>query len=175
MWDYLGRTSDAISLLTFVVAAATAVMVWRRQKHLHRLAVEHMESDSSIEGKIEAHKGIRSPKPMALAVSLVPNNHSIRGDVQRFLNASCLTMPIDEINFRGIANQADRVDYIKQLNKKRLDCERDEITELHVFFQGPVPAAIQLGAIFRNWLPVKLYHKPQPATTMVYEYWMPLL
>lgn len=174
MWDYLGKTSDAISLLTFLFTVCTTILVWRNRKQLQRLAIEPIRNDGGVEDAIEAHKGVRTLKPMALALSLSSANVSIRDDVQNFLAASGLSMSIDEINFQGLNSREDLADYVKRLKEKRLDCEREGVTELHVFFQGPVAAAMQLGAIFRNWKPVKLYHKPQPAPPSIYEYWMPL-
>jgi hypothetical protein len=48
-------------------------------------------------------------------------------------------------------------------------------TELHLFIQGPVQAGTIVGSLYRQWIPVKLYHRPAPQQPQIYEYWMPLL
>jgi hypothetical protein len=84
-------------------------------------------------------------------------------------------MDIVELNMNGINNKGDIENFVNELRKKRRLFEALQATEIHLFIAAPVVAGIMVGAIFDNWIPVKLYHKPQPAPPSIYEYWMPLI
>lgn len=84
-------------------------------------------------------------------------------------------MPIEELNMNGINSPKDLEAFVNALREKRRYLEAAGFTELHLFIAGPVQAGTIIGSMYRNWIPVKLYHKPSPAPPQVYEYWMPLI
>jgi hypothetical protein len=84
-------------------------------------------------------------------------------------------MEIEELKMDGIDPATNLESFINELRKKRKLIEAKKFTEVHVFISGPIVAGALLGSLYDNWIPVKLYHKPTPAPSQVYEYWMPLL
>ncbi len=123
---------------------------------------------------IEESRGVNTPNPVALAVSLIHDTRSIRRDVELFLEKQGWQMPIEEIEMNGLNGKDDFERYVALLRETRRKLSEQGATELHLFFSGPVQAATVLGAIYRNWIPVKLYHKPRGGPAYEYEYWMPL-
>ena len=121
------------------------------------------------------HEGVKSSAPVAFAVSLLPTNESIKGSVEIFLTAQGWKMPVEELNLNGLNSPNDREAFLNALREKRRYFDAHGFTEIHLFIAGPVQAGTIIGSLFRNWIPVKLYHKPNPAPPYIYEYWMPLL
>jgi hypothetical protein len=112
---------------------------------------------------------------VALAISLLHNSASIKSDVDRFLKAENLTMPIREIHMAGINSDADRDHLLQSLRGVRRDFDAQEFTEVHLFIAGPVQAGTVIGALFDQWKPVKLYHRSTQPGGQSYEFWMPLM
>jgi hypothetical protein len=124
---------------------------------------------------IKLHEGVKSSAPVALAISLLRDIHSIKNSVQTFLDAKGWKMPIVELTKDGINTPQDLEDFVNLLHEKKRYFEQTAYTEIHLFIAGPVQAGAIVGALYDNWIPVKLYHKPTPPPPSVYEYWMPLL
>jgi hypothetical protein len=121
------------------------------------------------------HEGVKSSAPVAFALSLLSTSESIKGLVEIFLRAQDWRMPIEELNMNG-RNSAEYLEnFVNALREKQWYFEMSGFTEVHLFVQGPVPAGAIIGAQPRNWIPVKLYHKPNPTPLQMYEYWMPLV
>lgn len=71
-------------------------------------------------------------------------------------------MPIEELTMDGIKCTTDLEQLVNSLREKRRYFEAIGCTELHLFIQGPVQAGTIIGSLYRNWIPVKLYHRPTP-------------
>ena len=84
-------------------------------------------------------------------------------------------MPIEELNMPGLYSAQDLETFVNLLREKKRFIDASRHTEVHLFIAGPVQAGTIIGALYDNWIPVKLYHKPTPPPPSVYEYWMPLL
>ena len=124
---------------------------------------------------LSQHEGVKSAQPVAFALSLIPTSESIKGSVQTFLRSQKWDMPIEELNLDGLNSPEDLERFINALREKRRAFDDLGYTEIHLFIAGPVQAGTIIGSLFRNWIPVKLSHKPTPAPPQIYEYWMPLL
>ena len=75
---------------------------------------------------------------------------------------------IVELNFNGLTRENFN-DFVVELKKKRRELEAKDATEIHLFIAGPMQAAVMIGSIFSNWIPVKIYnHGPHSRN---YEYW----
>lgn len=125
--------------------------------------------------KVRSHRGIRSPLPVAAAICLLPTTGSIRANVEDFLQGRGWEMPILEFNLSGLHSLEDLeklVTGLKQL-RRRIDSSRH--TEIHLFLAGPIAAGAVVGALYSNWIPVKLYQRPLSPPPELYEYWLPLL
>ncbi len=71
-------------------------------------------------------------------------------------------MEIEELNMNGINSRDDLEEFLNRLREKKRFFDAQGITELHLFIAAPVQAGVLVGGVFDNWIPVKLYHRPQP-------------
>ena len=174
IWDFLGRTDIVFGLLATIFSGFAALKLRQQSKRLKELAkaTPHMEN---FKEQVNYHAGVKTTNPKAFALSLIPRGESIKEAVKTFLNSQGWKMDVEELNMNGINNKADLEFFINELRKKRRLFDAQCVTELHLFVAGPVMAAALTGAMFDNWIPVKLYQKPQPPPPNVYEYWGPLL
>ncbi len=172
-WEMLARIADSLGVLTVVFSFYAAWRLYRQNRRLIEVA-KSFPPVENFKGLIEAYKGVKSSKPVALAISVTPGGATIKSYVETFLRHQGWTMDIAELNMNGINNTDDMETFVKELISKKREFELLGCTELHLFIAGPMPACVQVGAVFDNWLPVKLYHKPQNPPPQVYEYWMPL-
>lgn len=174
VWDYLGKADVVFSLLATIFAGFAALKLWQQNHRIKELA-KAVPPIKNFKEQVEYYSGIQTSKPVAFAISLIPRNESIRGSVQTFLKTQGWKMEIEELNMNGINNQEELEKFINDLRKKRRLFDAQQVTELHLFIAGPVVAGAIVGALFDNWIPVKLYHKSTPPKPTIYEYWMPLI
>jgi hypothetical protein len=173
-WNWLSRTDNFLGILTTVFSGYAAYRLKQQVKRSRELARQSPRIEN-FQQLLKAHQGVKSSAPVAFCVSLLPNIHSIKNSVQTFLDAQRWKMPIEELNMDGINKAEDIENLVNQLNEKKRYFEDAHFTEIHLFIAGPVQAGTIIGALYDNWIPVKLYHKPTPPPPAVYEYWMPLL
>ena len=58
---------------------------------------------------------------------------------------------------------------IQQLLRLKNELSLEGVTEVHLFYAGPVALGLILGGLFHNWVPVKVYHLN--SLTGQYEFW----
>lgn len=173
-WTGFGRLDNFLGVVATIFSAYAAYRLWQQNKRYRELARQSPRVEK-FDQLLKLHDGVRSSAPVAFALSLIPSGDSIKGSVEIFLHAQGWKMPIEELNMNGINNAKDLEAFINALREKRRYFEAAGFTELHLFIAGPVQAGTIIGSMYRNWIPVKLYHKPSPAPPQVYEYWMPLI
>lgn len=172
-WNWLSRFDTVVSIIGATAASYAAVKLWRQNKKL----VEIAANAPRIEGfqkLLEAYEGVATSAPVAIAISLLKNNQSIKPSVDKFLVSQNLKMPIEELNMNGINGREDLELFVNELAKLKRLCDAKGYTEVHLFVAAPVQAGVLIGAMFDHWRTVKLYHRPTPEPPQVYEYWMPL-
>lgn len=173
-WTWFGRVDNVAGLAGALIGLATFALVWRQERRL-RAQVREKALLADFAGLRTQHEGIKSAKPVAFALALIPTSDSIKGSVEIFLRTQGWEMPIEELNMDGINNPKNLETFLNSLREKRRLFDISGFTEIHLFIAGPVQAGTIIGSLFRNWIPVKLYHKPSPSPPQVYEYWMPLI
>ncbi len=173
-WTQFSRFDNLIGVVTAALSGYTAYRLWRQNKQLRELAKQSPRVENFAELRA-LHEGVKSSAPVAFALSLLSASESIKGLVEIFLRAQDWKMPIEELNINGLNSAEDLENFVNALREKRRYFEMSGFTEVHLFVQGPVQAGTIIGAQFRNWIPVKLYHKPNPTPPQIYEYWMPLI
>jgi hypothetical protein len=173
-WNWFGRADNLVSMATALFSGYAAYRLWQQNKRLRELAKQTPRVENFVEMR-KVHDGVKSSAPVAFALSLIPTSETIKSQVETFLRHQGWKMPIEELNLNGINNPEDLEAFINSLREKRRFFEASGFTEIHLFIAGPVQAGTIIGSMFRNWIPVKLYHKRNPAPPQVYEYWMPLL
>jgi hypothetical protein len=173
-WTWFGRVDNVMGVAGAIFGIATFALVWRQERRLRSQAREKAQLANFADLRTR-HEGIKSAKPVAFALSLIPASDSIKGSVEVFLRTQDWDMPIEELNMDGINSPENLEAFLNALREKRRLFDASGFTEIHLFIAGPVQAGTIIGSMFRNWIPVKLYHKPSPAPPQVYEYWMPLI
>ena len=142
MWDTLDKLATIAQIITFVVfIGGIALLVTRATRYKRR-----------IRKALEKGKGLE----VALAVSLKPNE-KVRGHVEAFLKEKGMEMEIAEINAYGVS-----LNTLPDLRKKFIAEKRwltsRGISEVHLFYEGPVASAFFLADVLNNWVPVYIYH-----------------
>lgn len=173
-WTWFSRVDNVFGVVAALISAATLVLVWRQERRLRAQVREKAQLKNFAELRSQ-HEGVKSARPVAFALSLIPTSESIKGSVQVFLTSQGWDMPIEELNLDGLNSAEDLERFINALREKRRAFDELGYTEIHLFIAGPVQAGTLIGSLLRNWIPVKLYHKPNPAPPQIYEYWLPLL
>lgn len=142
MWDILDKIATAAQIITFVVFTGGVVLLLTRAARYKR----------RIRKALEKGKGFE----VALAVSL-KQGESIRGHVEAFLKEKGIEMEIAEINANGVS-----LNTLPELRKKFIAEKRwltsRGVSEVHLFYEGPVATAFFLADVLNNWVPVYVYH-----------------
>lgn len=172
-WDWIGRSSDILGVLTVLFSGYAAYRLWRQNQRFRALARE-LQQSLDIQQRIQDYEGVQTVKPVALAVSLLPSVPSIKENVNTYLKIHKLKMPVEEIGMLGINDTGDLETLVRMIQNKKIELHSDGFTEVHLFLAGPVAAGVIIGSLLNNWVPVKIYHKPTPSPADVYQYWMPL-
>jgi hypothetical protein len=170
IWDFLDKSGILIGIVTFVFSIMIWIKVKTQTRKLKQMAVNVTRFDDYQELK-DFQSKVQTERPKAFCLSLVPQQASIKDNVKRFLDGKKMQMDIVEMNMDGL--KPDTIQsFIEKLRLKRRT-ELNDATEIHLFLQGPVQAGILIGAMFDNWIPVKLYQFERQ--TGNYEYWGPLV
>lgn len=137
-WTVLGWIANVIQVATFVF---TIWLLWRARQRFTKL--------------IKALSGNTGDgKPVAIAVGIVG---SIEGPVRSYLEESGAAMQIVPVTRSGFLKQRQFYDVLRELHGLKLALSDTGVTEVHLFYKGPVTLAMGIGAIFDNWVPVRVY------------------
>ncbi len=136
-WEWIGRASDVLGVLTFFFAGVLFL----------RAAVE-------LWGYRRRRRTSTTERPVALAVGL-PND--VSGAVRTWMETSGTTMDLESWSCPWIKTEADFLSAISQLCRVKHRLTQKGVTEVHLFYKGPVTLATAVGALFDNWVPVKAY------------------
>ena len=178
-WTWLGRISDSLGTLsvigTLIFSGLTYFMV-RRERRKYLEAVKNLTPtfDNLVE-IIQAQQGLQSENPVALVISLTPNNDSIKPNVETFLKTQSWKIPIREVTMNGINSPEDQKQFLTALMAKKREITAEGFTEVHLFINAPMFACLLTGSILKHWIPTKIYHKPTPTPPQIYEYQLPLI
>jgi len=99
-----------------------------------------------------------SDRPWALAIGI---NGGIGGQVQQYLEANNLGhIQIEEYAREGFLPADEYYNVLADLSRIKDRLTTAGVTEVHLFYKGPVSLAMGIGSIFDNWVPVKVYDYP---------------
>ncbi len=173
-WEWIGRFDNFLGILTAFFSGYAAYRLWQQNRKYYRQARVARKS-INLQQYISDGEGVRTEKPVAFALALTHNNPSIKPQVEQFLKIKQWNMPIKELTMEGIENANDLQQLVDALQEKKRLFQVEGYTEIHLFLNGPVAAGVIIGALFDNWIPVKIYQKPRVDVPQIYEYWMPLI
>lgn len=153
-WLVLERISVLLSYLVVGTIVAFIYNLFRYRRKRKELA--------TIAGK--------AGHPRALALSF--GGGSIKKAVEEYLSAIYPDVKIlveeyekSEVTTENIHRYEEAVRRLKER------FQSENVTELHLFMKGPVALALAVGAIFDNWVSVKVYHSKREGG---YESWTTL-
>lgn len=107
-----------------------------------------------------------SKNPKALAVCF---GGSIKKPVEDYLKGKYKhPIPVVEYSTADEVTVHNIHKHMECLSKIKYDFQTEGVMELHLFIRGPVMMGTLIGAIFDNWVIVKLYHNNRSGE---YEEW----
>ena len=132
----LGTAAD---LLQVGAVAYAVYALWRARR--------------SLKAYLETLQKTRSARPCALVVSF---RGDIRGQVEAYLRDQKLDVPIEAYDRADIPN-SQFIPILQELQQIKDRLSSAGVTEVHLFYKGPVTMAMALGALTDNWVPIKVY------------------
>jgi len=153
-WDNLSHLADTLGVITALPLLATSAYLLSRAQRYRR--------------RLRQLAGVTSARSVALVVSLTGTR--IRPAVESFCAGFPQPIKLYEVQRTGILTQAEfpKVLFDLQALKNRLI--DDGVSEVHLFLACPLAVACAIGALFDNWVPVKVYQFNHGQ----YEFWTTL-
>jgi hypothetical protein len=152
-WEMLSSVADVLGVVSAVPMLAAAVLFAHRARR-YRLRLWEMEGQTTAQ-------------PVALAVSLT--GLDISEQVRAFLARQGKHWPVRVYRRDEETNPAALPGVIQQFLRLKNELSLEGVTEVHLFYAGPVALGIMLGGLLHNWTPVKVYHLN--SLTGQYEFW----
>ena len=133
----IGRVANVIQIVTFVFAIVVLLRThWRLRKYLERVEVES------------------SDRPVALCVGI---GQDIAGQVRQSHETQGLDLEIRDYARTGYVPTDKFYLILRDLLKIKQELTEIGVTEVHLYYMGPVALAVAIGSILDNWVPVKIY------------------
>lgn len=122
------------------------------------VVVVFLRARAELARYLRSRKTTISERPWALAVGL---GGEITGTVKKFLEDEGLDIQVESYSQEGYISPDDYPRVLKDLLKIKDRLTQVGVTELHLFYKGPVTMAMAIGAITDNWVPIKVYEYTQ--------------
>jgi hypothetical protein len=106
-----------------------------------------------VTSSVDSTSKVRA-RPIALTIGL---GGSVQGAVMKWLYDNGLRMPVYDYSMEGFIPEEQFGDVIKKFNAIKAELTQQGVTEVHLFYKGPVTLAMALGSILSNWVPLKVY------------------
>ena len=113
-----------------------------------------LRARAELKRYLRGRKTTVSERPWALAIGL---GGDIAGSVKEYLKDQNLDIQVESYSREGYISPDDFYGILRELLKIKDRLTQVGITELHLFYKGPVTMAMAIGAITDNWVPVKVY------------------
>jgi hypothetical protein len=164
----VGHISDFAGIIGAFISFIIWLKIRNQTKRMIELARQKNNADKGFAEMVEYHSIINSSNPHAFCLALTDRTPTLKAEVENFMREKKWKMPIEELNLSGLTHE-NFSDFIEEVKKRRRVFQAKGVTEVHLFISGPMQAAVMVGAIFDNWVPVKIYNMdPQ---SRKYEYW----
>ncbi|MBI3326916.1 MAG: SAVED domain-containing protein [Nitrospinae bacterium] len=153
-WEGLSHVADALGVVTAVPFLVTSAYFVSRARRYRR--------------RLRQLEGVTSGHPVALAVSLAGTR--IRPAVETFCARFERPVRLVEIHRPGELSQSELPKVLLELQSLKNQLLDEGASEVHLFLSCPLAVACAVGALFDNWVPVKVYQFNQGQ----YEFWTTL-
>lgn len=138
--EILDLIANVIQIVTFIPFVAGASYFFTKGLQLKR--------------RLKALSDIPNNRPIALAVGLGAENV---GAVRQQLKDEGKTMEVVSLSIAGWVKPSEYLDLLKRLKQLKNEFSSIGVNEVHLYYQGPITFAIAIGALFDNWVPIKVY------------------
>lgn len=142
--NWIGLASNLLSWLANLIQVGSFVFVlvvfWKARTELKRY--------------LQSRGTTVSERPCALIIGL---GGDITGQVEAFLKDKKWNFPIKPYIRKGYFSPEEFMPILADLHKVKDELTQAGVTEVHLFYRGPVTMAMAIGAITDNWVPVKVY------------------
>ncbi len=153
-WDGLSHLEDMLGIVTAVPFLVTSAYFVSRARRYRR--------------RLRQLEGVTTTRPVALAVSLAGTR--IRPAVEAFCAGFERPIRLVEIHRPGGLSQTELPKILIELQSLKNRLLDEGASEVHLFLSCPLAVACAIGALFDNWVPVKVDQFNQGH----YEFWTTL-
>lgn len=152
-WELLSSVADVLGIVSAAPMLAAAVLFAHRARRYRQ--------------RLRAMEGQTTAQPVALAVSLT--GLDISEQVRAFLVRQEQHWPVRAYLHEEEVTPIVLPRIMQQLARLKNDLSLEGVTEVHLFYAGPVALGLMLGGLLHNWTPVKVYQLN--SLTGQYEFW----
>ena len=144
LFFWLANASAIIGLITAAWAGYTG---WRFRREKHK-----------ISERLQAFSIQKSGSPVAIAIGLGPAIGNIEAVVSKSLAERGMNIPIVPISDTARITEGKADEVVDRLLEVRRILNEKGVTQVHLFYGGPVFVGPALGAALSNWVPTIIYH-----------------
>jgi hypothetical protein len=140
--DIISISANVIEVGSFIVVI---FLILQARRQLHRYLNARAEQSSE--------------HPWILAVGI---GGDILGQVKHYMtNHGLEKFPIENYQREGLVPPEKFYEVLRDMLKIKTKLSQAGVSEIHLFYRGPVTLAMGIGSIFDNWVPVKIYEYDQ--------------
>jgi hypothetical protein len=164
----LGITADVCGVLAAGFSGYVACVTWLRRRAAARSVVPVKGYPESF----KHYKDTNPPDACILSVVLLPHTTDVDHDITEFYLRQSRSAPNLRVSIRmaGINNLPEDLEtFLNEMRRARAEVDALDASEVHLFFAGPVGAALLAGAVLDHWKLVKLHQ--QNLQTRAYDFW----
>ena len=138
--ETLSLIANIMQIISFVPFAVGGIYFYIKGRQLAR--------------RLKTLAAVPTNRPVALAIGLGANNE---GAVKQQLKDDNLEMDVLAVTHDRFIKSTDYPRLIRELKEIKSRLSDTGVTEVNIYYQGPVTFAMALGALLDNWVPVKVY------------------
>jgi hypothetical protein len=138
--EWLSLVANIMQVISFIPFAVGGIYFFMRGRQLTR--------------RLKTLASTPTSRPVALAIGL---GGSDEGVVRQYLKDDALQMEVIAVTREEFVKATDYPHILRELKAIKDRLSDTGVTELNIYYQGPVTFAMAVGAMFDNWVPMKIY------------------
>lgn len=138
--ETLSLIANIMQIISFIPFAVGGIYFYIKGRQLAR--------------RLKALASTPSSRPVALAIGLGNSNE---GAVRQQLKDDGIQMDVIPLTHQGFIKATEYPGLIRELKEIKSRMSETGVTEVNIYYLGPVTFAMAIGAMFDNWVPVKVY------------------
>lgn len=138
--EWLSLVANIMQVISFIPFAVGGIYFFIKGRQLAR--------------RLKTLASTPTSRPVALAIGL---GGSDEGVVRQQLKDDGLQMEVIPVTREQFVRAVDYPRILRELKEIKGRLSDTGVTEVNIYYQGPVTFAMAVGAMFDNWVPVKIY------------------